>query len=59
MGVNNPEHATLRHEDLRVGENVIPDGEKIRPKYHGTTLDLTTVAPTSSSEPVPASIKHD
>jgi len=55
MGVNNPEHATLRHENLRVGEVVVVDGEKIRPRYHGTTLNLTTIA--GSSEPAQATVK--
>jgi hypothetical protein len=59
MGVNNPNHATLRHEDLRVGEDVIADGEKTRPNYRGTILDLGTVMAPNSSKLVPDALNHE
>jgi hypothetical protein len=50
MGVNNPHHGSLRHEDLRIGADVTLDGEKPRPNYLGNVLDLgaVVVLPTSS-----------
>jgi hypothetical protein len=59
MGVNNPRHATLRHEDLRVGEDVIADGEKVRPNYLGTILDLGTVIAPNSSKLVQDALRHE
>jgi hypothetical protein len=56
MGVNNPHHGSLRHEDLRIGADVTPDGEKPRPNYLGSVLDLEAVAELPASSETNRSI---
>jgi hypothetical protein len=41
MGVGDaPKYGTLEHRKLRVGHEALADGEKTRPHYLGTVLDL-------------------
>ena len=50
MGVNAPNHGSLRHEDLKVGHEVLRDGEKVRPTYNGTILKLATAVSPKSTD---------
>jgi hypothetical protein len=51
MGVGNqPKHGTLEHLKLRIGNEVLANGEKTRPNYLGTTVDLSNGAGSSQSQ---------
>jgi hypothetical protein len=46
-----PKHGTLDHRKLRVGRESLQDGEKIRPRYLGSIVNLSKEAELENSDP--------